>query len=50
LRIARLERHREAAQVFLPLGDHRFIVVVAEGVDAPDWQRIEAFVTGPGRA
>ena len=49
LRIAKLERHREAAQVFLPLGDHRFIVLVAAGTDAPNWRRIEAFVTGPGQ-
>jgi ureidoglycolate lyase len=49
LRIARLERHGEAAQVFLPLGGHRFIVVVAEGEDAPDWQRIAAFLTAPGQ-
>lgn len=49
LTIARLERHREAAQVFLPLGDHRFIVLVAAGEEAPDWQRIEAFITAPGQ-
>ena len=29
--IKRLECHRRAAQVFLPLGSHRFIVVVAPG-------------------
>ena len=39
LRIAKVERHREAAQVFLPPGDHRFIVLAAAGADAPDWQR-----------
>lgn len=49
LPIAKLERHRQAAQVFLPLGDHRFILVVAPGGDAPDWQRLEAFVTAPGQ-
>lgn len=49
LTIAKLERHREAAQVFLPLGDHRFIVLVAAGEEAPDWQRIEAFITAPGQ-
>jgi ureidoglycolate lyase len=47
--IAKLERHRQAAQVFLPLGEHRFIVVVAPGSDAPDWQRLEAFITAPGQ-
>jgi len=29
LRIAKLERHRQASQVFIPLGMHRFVVVVA---------------------
>ena len=27
LRIAKLERHRRASQVFLPLGSHRFVIV-----------------------
>ncbi|HUP98482.1 MAG TPA: ureidoglycolate lyase [Usitatibacter sp.] len=49
LRIATLERHRQAAQVFLPLGTQRFIVVVAPGVDAPHWEELEAFVTSPGQ-
>lgn len=49
LPIARLERHLQASQVFVPLGEHRFIVVVAPGGDAPDWRRIEAFVTAPGQ-
>ncbi|MGZ5685660.1 MAG: ureidoglycolate lyase [Usitatibacter sp.] len=49
LRIERLERHRQAAQAFLPLGMHRFIVVVAPGAEAPDWRGIEAFVTSPGQ-
>jgi ureidoglycolate lyase len=49
LAITRLERHREAAQVFLPLGGHRFVVVVATGRDEPDWDRLEAFVTAPGQ-
>ena len=49
LAIAKLERHREAAQVFLPLGGHRFVVVVAAGEDAPDWGRLEAFITAPGQ-
>lgn len=48
LRIAELERHREAAQVFVPMGMHRFVVVVAPGEDAPRWDDIRAFVTGPG--
>ena len=49
LRIARLERHREASQVFLPLGTHRFIVVVAPGLDAPEWNNLRAFITAPGQ-
>jgi ureidoglycolate lyase len=49
LRIAKLERHRQAAQVFLPLGAHRFIVVVAPGDDTPDWARMRAFITAPGQ-
>ncbi|HET6264312.1 MAG TPA: ureidoglycolate lyase [Usitatibacter sp.] len=49
LRIAKLERHRQAAQVFLPLGTQRFVVVVAPGGEAPRWQEIEAFVTAPGQ-
>ena len=47
MRIAKLERHREATQLFLPLGPHRFIVVVAPGQDAPEWDRICAFISAP---
>jgi ureidoglycolate lyase len=50
LAIARLERHAQAAQVFIPLGMHRFVVVVAPGADAPDWQRLRAFVRRRARA
>jgi ureidoglycolate lyase len=49
LRIARLERHQRAAQVFMPLGDHRFLVVVAPGKDVPQWEGVRAFVTRPGQ-
>lgn len=49
LEIRRLERHREASQVFLPLGMHRFIVVVAPGLDAPEWENVRAFITAPGQ-
>ena len=49
LRIAKLERHRQAAQVFLPLGHHRFVVVVAPGAEMPDWAALCAFVTRPGQ-
>jgi ureidoglycolate lyase len=49
LRIARLERHQRAAQVFLPLGNHRFVVVVAPGGEEPRWDSVRAFVTQPGQ-
>jgi ureidoglycolate lyase len=49
LRIARLERHAQAAQVFLPLGSQRFIVVVATGEDSPRWDSIQAFLSAPGQ-
>jgi ureidoglycolate lyase len=48
LAIAKLERHRRASQVFLPLGNHRFVIVVAPGTDTPDWTTLRAFVTTPG--
>jgi ureidoglycolate lyase len=50
LRIARLEHHRQAAQVFVPLGAHRFVVVVAPGANQPQWDGIRAFVSAPGQA
>ena len=49
LRIAKLERHRQAAQVFLALGLHRFIVVVAEGAEVPQWDAVRAFISAPGQ-
>jgi ureidoglycolate lyase len=49
LRIAMLERHRRAGQAFMPLGMQRFVVVVAPGVEAPDWDCTSAFVTRPGQ-
>ena len=49
LRISRLERHRQASQVFLPLGMFRFIVVVAPGLDQPEWENVRAFITAPGQ-
>jgi ureidoglycolate lyase len=49
LRILRLERHRLATQVFIPLGLHRFVLVVAPGRDAPDWTAVRAFITAPGQ-
>jgi ureidoglycolate lyase len=49
LAISTLERHAQAAQVFLPMGLHRFVVVVAPGTGAPEWERLRAFVTSPGQ-
>lgn len=49
LEIRRLERHREASQVFIPLGLQRFIVVVAPGMETPDWDGVRAFITSPGQ-
>src|SRR3954466_14722904 len=49
LRLEKLERHRQAAQVFLPLGDQRFVVVVAEGGELPRWDTLQAFITAPGQ-
>lgn len=49
LPLLRLERHRRASQLFLPLNGQRFIVVVAPGTDAPDWDGVQAFLTAPGQ-
>ena len=49
LRIAALERHRQAGQAFIPLGLHCFVVVVAPGGESPEWDRVRAFVTRPGQ-
>jgi ureidoglycolate lyase len=49
LRITKLERHRQASQVFIPLGMHRFVVVVAPGRETPDWKQVTAFLTSPGQ-
>lgn len=50
LQLARLERHRRASQVFIPLDGQRFIVVVAPGGARPDWESMQAFLTMPGQA
>lgn len=50
LRLGRLERHRRASQVFIPLDGQRFVVVVAPGVARPEWERIQAFLSTPGQA
>lgn len=50
LPIAKLEQHRRAAQVFVPLDRQPFVVVVAPGADAPEWDRVDAFLIAPGQA
>ena len=49
LRLLKLEQHRQASQLFLPLGSHCFIVVVAPGEQAPQWPDIAAFISSPGQ-
>lgn len=49
LRIGTLERHRRASQLFMPLGMHRFVVLVAPGEEAPDWKQVKAFLISPGQ-
>ena len=49
LQIAKLERHRQSSQVFVPLGMHRFALVVAPGAESPELDGIAAFVTSPGQ-
>jgi ureidoglycolate lyase len=49
LPLTKLERHLQASQVFLPLGRHCFIVVVAPGDAMPAWQQVSAFITRPGQ-
>jgi ureidoglycolate lyase len=47
--VLKLERHLQAAQVFLPLGMHRFVVVVSTGGETPEAAGLVAFVTAPGQ-
>ncbi len=44
VQVSALERHPNGSQLFLPLGDARFLVVVATGDGAP--QEVVAFLTG----
>jgi ureidoglycolate lyase len=50
LRLARMERHQRASQVFIPLNGQRFIVVVAPGAAQPQWEHMQAFLSMPGQA
>lgn len=49
LQIVKLERHRQATQVFLPLGMHPFVVVVSSGGSHPEPDALHAFITAPGQ-
>lgn len=51
LRVSLLERHRSAAQTFIPLTPVRYLVVVAPSDPAglPDLAGIRAFIAGPGQ-
>lgn len=50
LQIAKLERHFQSSQVFIPLGMQRFALVVALGGDTPDPASMTAFLTSPGQS
>src|SRR6218665_478953 len=45
LRCTGLERHPLSSQLFLPLGERPFLIVVALGRDAPDPATLRVFVT-----
>ena len=45
LQVRMLERHPLSSQAFLPLGPHPFLVIVAPPDDAPQPERMRAFVT-----
>jgi ureidoglycolate lyase len=47
-RLEMVERHPEGSQAFLPMTEHPFLVIVAEGQD-PVPGRVRAFVTAPGQ-
>lgn len=47
LELALLEKHPCSTQVFIPMNASRYVVVVAEGNDAPDLSTARAFIAGP---
>jgi ureidoglycolate lyase len=49
LQLAVFERHCLGSQTFVPLGQGRCLAVVAGSAQAPDEDRIEAFIVEPGQ-
>ena len=47
LAIPGVRRWRQAGRVILPLGAHRWILVVAPGLEAPEWESLRAFIAAP---
>jgi ureidoglycolate lyase len=43
------ERHLLGSQSFVPMAQGRVLVVVTQGVDAPDEEAIQAFIVEPGQ-
>ena len=48
LKIDMMEMHPYSAQIFLPYGKTKFIVIVAPGEDRPDLSRVECFLVSDG--
>lgn len=49
LKVERLERHRRGSQVFIPLNNQSFVIVVAPGPEEPDWAAMQAFIVQAGQ-
>ncbi len=45
-----LEKHPLSTQMFVPMNARRYLVVVAEGIDAPDLSTLAAFVADGSQA
>ncbi len=50
LELRRLERHPRSTQMFVPMNAARYLVVVAQGDDEPDFSTLAAFLVGPTQA